>query len=132
MRHLAEDYKLLRLLAAQAITSTTTGSAVNVESYDDDALVVADLGAYTSTPSIVITLTGAKTGTPTTYDQTLATFTAATATGVGAVAANLAGIANVKGVATLSGGSSPSVPVSLNLLVKPFVKTGSNNSSTIA
>lgn len=131
-RNLSEEYKAIELLPAQTIGATVTGSAKDVEIYGDDSLVVADLGTFTSNPTVTITVTGSLTGTPTTYDQTLATFTAATAAGIGALRVNLSGIKNVKGVATLSGGTNPIVPVSVSLLAKVGAKSSTNNSGTLA
>lgn len=131
MRQLFADYKFLSLIAPVVQTSTTTGSAVDVEVYDDDALAIVNVGTVSGgSPSTVFTLTGSKTATPSVYDQTLATFVANTATGLACAAANLAGIKNVKGVATQTGAGN--VPLSYVLAVKPGVKSGSNNSSTFA
>lgn len=132
MRNLSEDVKALRLLDPQAITATTTSSAVDVETYADDALAIVNLGIFTSTPTVTITVIGSLVATPTTYDQTLATFVAATAIGGAARRINLAGIKNIKGVATLTGGTSPSVPVSMVALVTPTAKSSSLNSATLA
>lgn len=132
MRKLNEECKVLSLVPPQAQIATVTGSAVDVEKYEDDALAIANLGAFTSDPTITITIVGSLVATPSTYNQTLATFTAATATGIGAMAVNLAGIKNVKGVSTLAGGTSPSVPVAITLVATPTVSATSTNSATLA
>lgn len=132
MRNLSQYAKALTLLAPQAIAATTTSSAVDIEAYEDDALAIVNLGTFTSTPTVTITITGSLVATPTTYNQTLATFVAATAIGGAAQRINLAGIKNIKGVATVAGGTDPSVPVSMVALVTPAVKTSSLNSATLA
>ena len=76
MRTLSQEYAAIDLIAAQTIASTLTGSANDVEIYEDDALIVATVGdAISSHPTVVVTVTGSLTATPNTYDQTLATFT---------------------------------------------------------
>lgn len=132
MRKLAEDYKVLQLIPGQAALTTVTGAVVSVQAYDDDALAVVNLGTFTSNPTVAVTVLGSLIATPTVYDQTLATFVTASATGTAATGINLAGIANIKMVATMAGGTSPSVPLSGIALVKPFAKSSTNNSTTLA
>lgn len=132
MRNLSERVKLINLIPAQDTTATVTGSAVDIEIYEDDALALVSLGTFTSNPTIVVTIVGSLVATPTVYDQTLATFATASATGVGAKRVNLAGIKNIKGVSTLAGGTSPHVPVCINLITTPTIQTSSLNSGTIA
>lgn len=129
-RKLSEDYKVIQLQASAALTTTTTSSAVNIELYDDDALAIVNLGTFTSNPTITVTITGATTigGT---YN-TIGTFTAATATGTAAIPVNLTGLVGVKSVVTFAGGTSPSVPSTVLLMVKPFAKSSTNNSATLA
>lgn len=131
MQILAQETKALALIASVVQTSTTTGSGVDVEAYNDDALAVVSFGTMSGgSPSTVLTIQGSLPGTPTTYDQTLATFTAATAAGLAALRANLAGIKNVRAVATQTGAGN--VPVAVILIATPFVKSSSNNSGTPA
>ena len=132
MRNLSENVKMLALVPAVDSTATVTGSAVDVEAYEDDALVTVSLGTFTSNPTIDVTVTGSLVATPTVYDQTLATFAQATATGLGAKRINLAGIKNIKGVSTLAGGTSPHVPVCITATVTPTVKKATQTSATIA
>lgn len=132
MRNISEQVKVISLVPANDATATVTGSAKDVEVYKDDALAIVDLGAFTSNPSVVVTIVGSLVATPTVYDQTLLTFATATATGIGAGKVNLAGIKNVKGVVTISGGTTPHVPCSVDLLVSPMLKTSTLNSLTIA
>lgn len=130
MRDLIQEYKVLSLIHSTTVSSTTTGSAVDVEIYNDDAVVVVDMGAFIGTPSFIVTVTGSLTATPTVYDQTLATFVAATAAGIGAANLNLAGIKNIKGVATLT--STTSASISISVLAELGTKATGTNSTTLA
>ncbi len=130
MRDLNENYKAVSLIQPAALAATLTGTAVDVEVYNDDCMVIANLGALTNGASVVVTVTGSLVATPTTYDQTLVTFAAATANGIGAGRANLAGIKNIKGVATITGGSTTNI--SVVALVDNFANASGTNSLTIA
>ena len=132
MRNFSEEIKLVALVPSQAATATVTGSATDVEVYEDDALAIVNLGTFTSNPTVTITITGSLVATPTTYNQILATFVAATAAGSATAKLNLAGIKNIKGVATMSGGSSPSVPTTILLAARPTTKSATNTSLTLA
>jgi len=131
MRNLSQEVKALNLIAPVVQTSTTTGTGIDVESYNDDALAVVNVGTVSGgSPSTVVTIMGSLVATPTVYDQTLTTFVANLATGLGAGKANLAGIKNVKAIATQTGAGN--VPIAVCLIVTPFAKTGSLNSLTTA
>lgn len=126
-----QTHKVISLVAPVTQTSTTTGSAVDVEVYNDDAMAIATIGTVSGgSPSVVVTITGSLTATPSTYDQTLATFTAATAAGIGAVNVNLSGIKNVKGVATQTGAGN--VPISIVLVAQAAQQGSTLNSATLA
>jgi len=47
MSDIYQEYKALSLIAPITQTATTTGSAVDVEIYDEDAMVIAQAGAIT-------------------------------------------------------------------------------------
>lgn len=131
MQILAQETKAINLIAPVVQTSTTTGTGFDVEAYNDDALAIINFGTMSGgSPSTVVTIVGSLLATPTVYDQTLTTFVAATATGLAAARANLAGIKNVKAIATQTGAGN--VPVSVVLVVTPFVKSSTNNSTTAA
>jgi hypothetical protein len=132
MRNIVQENKVLQLIAPVIQTTTTTGSAVDVEGYNDDAMVIVNAGAITGgTPSTVVTLVGSLLATPTVYDQVLTTFVAFTVGGkVGAGKATLKGIKNVKGVATQTGAGN--VPISITLVATPFVQGETLNSLTLA
>jgi hypothetical protein len=131
MQTLSQEVKAINLIAPVVQTSTTTGTGVDVEAYNDDALAIVDVGTVSGgSPSTVVTIMGSLLATPTTYDQTLTTFVAITATGLAAGRANLAGIKNVKAIATQTGAGN--VPICVTLVVTPFIKGSSNNSLTAA
>lgn len=131
MRQLAQSTKVLNLIAPVVQTSTTTGTGIDVESYNDDSLAIVDFGTVSGgSPSTVVTIVGSLVATPTVYDQTLTTFVAATAAGLAAGRASLVGIKNVKAIATQTGAGN--VPVCVTLVVSPFVKASTNNSLTAA
>lgn len=131
MRNLSQEVKALNLIAPVVQTSTTTGTGIDVESYNDDALAILNLGTVSGgSPSTVVTIMGSLVATPTVYDQTLATFVAATAAGLAAAKVSLVGIKNVKAIATQTGAGN--VPIAVCLIVTPFAKTGSLNSTTAA
>ncbi len=130
---IVQEYTAVNLLAAQTLAGTVTGSAVDVETYLDDAMVVASIPNTSSgNAGIIVTVTGSLTATPSTYDQTLATFatTGGSAFGIGAKQLNLSGIKNIKGVATHSGSTVAAVAVVA--LVRDQVKSASDNSGTLA
>lgn len=131
MKQLAQDVKVLNLIAPVTQTSTTTGTGIDVEVYNEDALAIVDVGTVSGgTPSTVVTIMGSLVATPSTYDQTLTTFVAITATGLAAGRASLAGIKNVKAIATQTGAGN--VPICVTLVVTPFTKASTNNSLTAA
>lgn len=131
MRNISETLKVVPLLVTNAV-ATVTGSATDVESYEDDNLVAVTLGTFVSTPTSIITITGSLLATPTVYDQTLATFNTASAGGTGAKRISLAGIKNIKATNTIAGGTNPEVPTSVVLVARPTVGKTGLNSVTIA
>lgn len=131
MRDLSTENKVINLIAPVVQTTTTTGTGVDVETYNDDALAIVNFGTMSGgSPSTVVTIMGSLVATPTVYDQTLTTFVAATATGLAAGKANLKGIKNVKAIATQTGAGN--VPVAVALVVSPFTKASGNTSLTAA
>ena len=131
MRNLTQEYKTLGLIAPVVQTATTTGSGVDVEAYDDDAEAIVHVGAISGgSPSTVVTIMGSLLATPTTYDQTLTTFVAFTATGIGSGKANLRGIKNVKAIATQTGAGN--VPIAVSLKALATQQSATLNSLTLA
>ncbi len=133
MRTLKEEYTAIDLIAAQTTAATLTGSANDVEIYEDDALAVATISNSSGMqPQFTVTVTGSLTATPNTYDQNLATFTISSGSNYGAAAqrCNLFGIKNVKGVATITGSTQGAVAVVL--LARAGVKATGNNTATLA
>jgi hypothetical protein len=132
MRDLVQEYKSFPLIFPAAITTTTSSTTVqDVEIYNDDAVAICNYGAIGAGGSVIVTILGSLVATPTTYDQTLATFvSAATSYQMAAGNVALAGIKNVKATATLPG--STSVAVSVTLLAEAFQKSSTLNSLTAA
>lgn len=130
MRNIIQDDKIISLVPPVVQTSTTTGSAKDVEIYEDDCAVIVHVGTISGgTPSTVVTLVGSLVATPTVYDQTLATFDAFTAGGIGSKIASLKGIKNVKGVATQTGAGN--VPISITLIAGSAQDSATLNSATV-
>ena len=129
---LNEMYKAASLLPPAAITSTTSSSTtLDVEVYDDDALVVCNYGSIGAGGSVIVTVLGSLVATPSTYDQTLATFvSASTSYTLAATRAKLAGIKNLSATATLPG--STSVAVTVVVLLDAGVNKSGLNSATAA
>lgn len=122
---------MVALIAPVVQTATTTGSGVDVETLESDSMAIVQVGTISGgSPSTVVTIMGSLVATPTTYDQTLATFTAFTAGGIGALKASLKGIKNVKGIATQTGAGN--VPISISLVAGVAQQSADLNSGTIA
>jgi hypothetical protein len=131
MRTLAQETKVINLIAPVVQTSTTTGTGFDVEQYNDDAMAIVDVGTVSGgSPSTVVTIVGSLVATPTTYNQTLQTFVAITATGLAAGQVNLSGIKNVKAIATQTGAGN--VPICVTLVIDTFSNSATNNSLTAA
>lgn len=132
MKSLNEIAKYISLIHPKAITATETGTGVNIEGYNDDALAVLDLGALGGTTEtfdakVEVSSDG-------TNYTTAATFGQVTGSNgdnkVAAARVNLAGKTHVRGVITMSGSSSSLVQ--MGILVRPFVEGASVNSATPA
>lgn len=131
MRTIAQSTKVINLIAPVVQTSTTTGTGFDIEQYNDDAMAIVDVGTVSGgSPSTVVTIVGSLVATPTTYNQTLATFVAITATGLAAGQVNLSGIKNVKAIATQTGAGN--VPICVTLVIDTFSNSATNNSLTAA
>lgn len=131
MQDIIQNYKAVSLIAPVTQTATTTGTGKDVEVYGEDAMAVVNIGTISGgSPSTVVTIQGSLLATPTTYDQTLATFTAATATGLGAAEVNLSGIKNIRAVATQTGAGN--VPISIVLFAQSRACAVDLNSVTLA
>lgn len=130
MQKLSETVKALQLLPVQVITETTTGTGVNVEAYNDDALIVLSLGTFVSDPSVTVTIE--KSATLNGSYSTIGTFTAATAAGEAAIGVDLTGVNFIRAVATVTGGTSPEIPVSVIAISKLSYQANTLNSATVA
>lgn len=133
MHTLAENYKVLNLIKPQSIATTTTGSAVDVEQYGPDALVIVDFGALG--------------GTTETFDATVETSVDGSNWVAGAVTfgqvtgsngdnklaagkLSLAGIKQIRGKITMSGTSASLV--AMYAIVQTTSGGASVNSTTPA
>jgi len=128
-KDISQEYKVVSLLHSTSITATNTGANEDVEVFEDDALVIVDVGSVVGT-GVTVTVVGSLVATPTVYNQTLATFVIATGASIGAVRAKLTGIKNIRSVATK--GDANAVTVGVSVLVKPVVKSNTLNSATLA
>lgn len=129
-RKLFEDYKSISLINATARTTATTSSAVSVEVFEDDGIVIVSCGGGGAGFSAPVTIIGALETTPTVYNQVLATFPTVNSVGIAGSAINLNRIANIQAVVAVAG--STSIGVSVVALVRPTVKSGTNNSVTLS
>lgn len=115
MHTLRDNYKALSLLRPQSITSTTTGTGIDVEQYEDDAMAILDLGSQAGTTETTdVTI---ETSTDGTNYTTALTFGQVTGTNgdnlMAAGLVNLSGIKKVRAVATKSGSGAGLIAVSL-------------------
>lgn len=134
MRTLAENYKAISLIKPQSITATNTGTGVDIEQYQDDAIGIVNFGALGGTTETF----DAKVQTSVIGDFTDAVdacvFGQVTGSnGDNTIAAgrvNLAGVKKVRGVITMS--STTASLVEMSLLVRARVGSSSVNSTTPA
>ncbi len=132
MKALSETYKLIPLIVPKSITATETGTGVNIEQYDDDALGIMMFGAVggtTETHDVVFQ--------GSLDDSTYVTLgTIGQVTGSNgdnksaAVRVNLKGYKFVRALDTMS--STTAALVCAAILVKPMIEGASVNSATPA
>jgi len=132
MHTLNDNYKAISLLHAQSITTTTTGTGIDVEQYEDDAQVILDLGSQAgTTETLDVTV---ETSTDGTNYTTAVTFAQVTGTNgdnlIAASRISLAGIKKVRAVATKS--STGADLISVILLARARVGGSTVNSTTPA
>lgn len=134
METLIEKVKAISLIKPADITTATTGSAIAINLYDEDAMAVLHTGSFTSTPSVDVTIE-ATAGTSGGSFTTVGTFTqtAVTGGGIAAVSVNLSGktFARAKIVMT-NGGTTQSVPIAVSLYGKLTYQALGINSATVA
>lgn len=133
MHTLAENYKAISLIKPQSITATNTGTAVDIEQYEDDCLVVVDFGALGGTTETFVATAEVSSDGGSSY-TTGATFTSTTgSTGDNTIAAqrvSLSGKNRLRGKITMSGSSASLV--SMYALVEARIGGTSVNSATPA
>ena len=137
MKALAETYKLIPLIVPKSITATETGTGVNVEAYDDDALGMVLFGAVggtTETHDVVFQgsndTTNGSDGTWTTL-TTVGQVTGSNGDNKSAAGrVNLSGYKWVRAKDTMS--STTASLIAVSILVKPFQEGSSVNSLTPA
>jgi len=137
MKALAETYKLIPLIVPKSITATETGTGVNVEAYDDDALGMVLFGAVggtTETHDVVFQGSADSTNGSDGTWTTLATVGQVTGSNgdnkSAAGRVNLAGYKWVRAKDTMS--STTASLIAAAILVKPFQEGSSVNSLTPA
>lgn len=134
MHTLNDNYKAISLLHAQSITTTTTGTGIDVEQYEDDAQVILDLGSQAgTTETLDVTIETSAIG-DFTDKVTAVTFAQVTGTNgdnlIAASRISLAGIKKVRAVATKS--STGADLISVILLARARVGGSTVNSTTPA
>jgi len=128
-RRIFEDIRAIQLIGATARTTAFTSVSIAVEQFEDDAMVIVNVGGSGVGPSAPVTIVGALEATPTVFNRVLATFATVNALGTAESAINLNGIVNIQ--ANLNVLGSTSVTVAVIALVRPQVKSATNNSSTL-
>lgn len=139
MHTIQQAYKAFKVLTPAAITDDLAASASNdviVEGYQKDAMVTLNVGACAGTSVTgVFALMGALKATPTTFDQTLATFgtlTEASDNTIACAAVNLEGIYAVAPALACSEVGDESFTVGMVLHAKADNQGATLNSSTPA
>lgn len=135
MHNLAESYKALTLYSPISLTASDTGTGIDVEKYEDDAVVVLTTGAQAgSTETTDVVVEGSEDGTNYDTATPLATFTQFTGTGgdnkVAAQRVNLFGIKKIRLKVTKS--STGAGLIGAAVLVRDRIGGASVNSATLA
>lgn len=137
MKALAETYKLIPLIVPKSITATETGTGVNIEKYEDDALgmiLFGAVGGTSETHDVVFQGSADSTNGSDGNWVTLATVGQVTGSNgdnkSAAGRVNLAGYKYVRAVDTMS--STTASLVAAAILVKPTIEGASVNSLTPA
>lgn len=132
MRTLSEGAKYIPLIVPKSITSTETGTGVNIEAYGDDAMGVVSYGALGGTSeTFVTTFEGSNDDSSYTVIATVASVTGSSGDNKSAAGrVNLSGYKYVRAKITMSGTSASLV--SAGILVRPPLEGSSVNSLTPA
>lgn len=135
MFNLAEEYKVLNLFSNTTVTADdVTDTGVNVEAYEDDALVVLQVGSMTSTSATFAINVTASTALAGTYSDigTFTTFNNSAIDTVSAIPVSLAGDNKYVKLDIDTTGYSPNAIIGAVILVKPQVAQSGINSATPA
>jgi hypothetical protein len=131
------SYKAVSLAHAQTITSTTTTTAVDLgPGYDEDTMVILDVGAASDTGATCAVVIKGSATSGGTY-ATLLTFATLADTddnkiAAGKITRGSTATRFLKAVLTIASGSSPSFTFSIVALCKATQESGSLNSTTAA
>lgn len=136
MFKLSEEYTALQVLPSQNITSDTTtlGSAVSVEGYEDDALAIVSFGAIAPNGSSVAVTIQASSTSGGTY-AAIGTFTAVAGTDdnkLAAIPVSLAGGNKFIKGQVVTTGSTTGAQVAIVLCARVTVAASGANSATAA
>ena len=140
MKQLAPQFKAYAIQPAKALTATASSTGVQVtpgNSPSYDAVIVANIGAVTGAPSAVScalvveeSATSGGTYTTNTAFATIATVVAASEVSHLPITINPAKpFVRVTATISFTGGTSPTIPVAVTLLVKQNVASDSNESA---
>lgn len=136
MYDLNGEYKVISLLHAQALTSTASSTAVDFAAYEQDTLIVLDLGAAvdaTATLDVIVRGSATSGGTYTTlltFNQLLDTDDNKIA--AGKILRTTAAMRWIKVTATIALGTTPSFTIAVFALAKAVDATGVLNSVAAA
>ena len=135
MQSLNNSYKAISLTRPASLSSTNTGTGVDVGlEYLDDAMAILNVGTVTGTsPTLDVTIQGSTDDSTYTTITTFSQVTASTKLGAGAVKMTTSGTnyRYVRALCTIAG-TSPVFPVSVVILVRKEAGSSTTNSTTPA
>ena len=135
MFKLSEEYKVLNLFSNTTVTADdATDTGVSVEGYEDDALVILQVGSMTSTSATFAINVTASTALAGTYSDigTFTTFNNSAIDTVSAIPVSLAGDNKFIKLDIDTSGFSPNAVIGATVLVRPTVAESGINSATPA
>lgn len=126
-----EKEKVIGLLKPITITTATTSTAVAVNLFEDDCVAVLQLGTIVDA-HVTVTIE-ATAGTSGGSYTTVGTFTETIASGIGAVAVDLAGQTFARAKIAMTGTATTTVvPISVSLFGSLSHEANDLNSATVA
>jgi hypothetical protein len=139
MFYLNEEYKVINLIGATAVTADLNGTGQDLEQYESQALAIASTGVITSTAATYVINIQGSTAVAGTY-TTLASFNSLSGTAfsynIATLPVNMTDLATNKyiraQVDTTANGGTVSAIIGVNLLVKPVIAQSGLNSATFA